>query len=101
MRDLPPGPREPPALQTVEWIVRPTALLRRAQARYGEPFTLRTAYADAPLVLVSDPSEIQRIYAAPPDVLRGGDGSAFLEPFTGRRSVLILHGDEHLRQRRL
>ena len=44
MRDLPPGPREPSALQTVEWIVRPTALLRRAQARYGEPFTLRTAW---------------------------------------------------------
>jgi hypothetical protein len=55
MRDLPPGPREPAALQTVEWIVRPTALLRRAQARYGEPFTLRTAWMDAPLVLTSDP----------------------------------------------
>jgi cytochrome P450 len=101
MRDLPPGPREPSALQTVEWIVRPTALLRRAQARYGEPFTLRTAYSDAPLVLVSDPAEIKRIYSAPPDVLQGGDASAFLEPFTGKRSVLILHGDEHLRQRRL
>jgi cytochrome P450 len=101
MRDLPPGPREPSALQTVEWIVRPTALLRRAQARYGEPFTLRTAWSDAPLVLVSDPAEIKRIYSAPPDVLRGGDSSAFLEPFTGSHSVLILHGDEHLRQRRL
>jgi cytochrome P450 len=101
MRDLPPGPREPAALQTVEWIVRPTALLRRAQARYGEPFTLRTAYSDAPLVLVSDPREIKRIYSAPPDVLQGGDSSSFLEPFTGPRSVLILHGEEHLRQRRL
>jgi cytochrome P450 len=101
MRDLPPGPKEHAALQTVEWIVRPTALLRRAQARYGEPFTLRTAWTDAPLVLVSAPEEIRRIYAAPPDVLQGGDSSAFLEPFTGRRSVLILHGDEHLRQRRL
>jgi cytochrome P450 len=101
MRDLPPGPRELTALQTVEWIVRPTALLRRAQARYGEPFTLRTAWSDAPLVLVSDPAETKRVYAAPPDVLRGGESSAFLEPFTGPRSVLILHGEEHLRQRRL
>jgi cytochrome P450 len=101
MRDLPPGPREPAALQTVEWIVRPTALLRRAQARYGEPFTLRTAWTDAPLVLTSDPGEIQRIYAAPPDVLQGGDSSSILEPFVGRNSVLILNGDEHLRQRRL
>jgi cytochrome P450 len=98
---LPPGPREPAALQTVEWIVRPTALLRRAQARFGEPFTLRTAWSDAPLVLVSDPAEIKRVYAAPPDVLQGGESAAFLEPFAGAGSILILHGDEHLRQRRL
>src|SRR3954471_19934237 len=101
MRDLPPGPGEPAALQTVEWIVRPTALLRRAQARHGEPFTLRTAWMDAPLVLTSDPREIKRIYAAPPDVLRAGDSSAILEPFVGRNSVLILSGEEHLKQRRL
>ena len=88
-------------VQTVEWIVRPTALLRRAQARFGEPFTLRTAWSDAPLVLTSDPGEIKRIYAAPPDVLQGGDSSAFLEPFAGRNSILILHGEPHARQRRL
>jgi cytochrome P450 len=97
---LPPGPREPAALQTVEWIVRPTALLRRAHARYGEPFTLRTAWMDAPLVLTSDPAEIKRVYAAPTDVLEGGDGSAFLEPFVGPSSILILRGSEHLRQRK-
>jgi len=101
MRDLPPGPREPPALQTVEWIVRPTALLRRAAARHGEPFTLRTAWMDAPLVVVSDPAEIKRVYAAPPEVLEGGDSSAFLEPFAGRNSILILRGSEHLKQRRM
>jgi cytochrome P450 len=100
MRDLPPGPREPRALQTVEWIVRPTALLRRAQARYGEPFTLRTAWMDAPMVLVSDPAEIKRVYAAGPDELQGGQGSAVLEPFAGPRSILILDGEEHLRRRR-
>jgi cytochrome P450 len=88
-------------VQTVEWIVRPTALLRRAQARHGEPFTLRTAWSDAPLVLVSDPAEIKRIYAAPPDVLQGGDSSAFLEPFVGRNSILVLHGEGHARQRKL
>lgn len=88
-------------MQTVEWIVRPTVLLRRAQERYGEPFTLRTAYWDAPMVLTSDPEEIKRVYAAPPDVLQGGDAAAFMEPFVGAKSILILHGAEHLRQRRL
>src|SRR3954463_12358606 len=101
MRALPPGPREPSALQTVEWIVRPTALLRRAQARYGEPFTLRTAWSDAPLVLFSAPAEIKRAYAAPADVLQGGEAASFLEPFAGRNSILILHGEQHARQRKL
>ena len=101
MESLPPGPKAPSALQTVEWIVRPTALLRRAQARYGEPFTLRTAWSDAPLVLTSDPAEIKRVYAAPPDVLQGGEAAGFLEPFAGRNSILILHGPEHARQRKL
>src|SRR5690349_15797026 len=53
------------------------------------------------MVLVSDPDEIRRVYAAPPEVLQGGEGAAFLEPFAGANSILILHGDEHLRQRRL
>src|SRR5436190_4007914 len=100
MQGVPPGPAAPAALQTVEWIVRPTALLRRAQARYGEPFTVRTAYWDAPLVLVSDPQEIERVFKAPPDVLAGGEGAAFLEPFVGPTSVLLTHGDDHLRRRR-
>src|SRR5919201_5290516 len=98
---LPPGPRAPLAVQTVQWITQPTALLRRAQARYGEPFTLRMAWSDAPMVLTSDPDEIRRIYAAPSEALEGGAGAAFLEPFTGPRSLLILDGPEHLRQRKL
>jgi cytochrome P450 len=98
---LPPGPAAPAALQTYEWIARPTALLRRAQARYGEPFTLRTLWADAPMVLVSDPEEVRRIFTAAPDVLRGGESSSILEPFAGPSSILLLDGDEHLRQRRL
>ena len=51
---LPPGPKEPAALQTVEWIARPTAFLRRCRARHGDPFTVRVAWADAPMVLVAD-----------------------------------------------
>jgi cytochrome P450 len=98
---LPPGPKTPQALQTIEWIVRPTKFLKDAQARYGEPFTIRTAWSDAPMVLFSDPDEVKRAYAASTDVLQGGDSAAFMEPFVGRNSLLILHGAEHLRQRRL
>ena len=98
---LPPGPPAPAAAQTIEWIARPTALLRRSAARYGEPFTLRTLWADAPMVLVSDPETIRRVYAAPPESLRGGASSTVLEPFVGPSSILLTSGEAHLRQRRL
>ena len=97
---LPPGPREPAALQTVEWIARPTAFLRRCRARHGDPFTVRVAWADAPMVLVSDPEAIRRVFAAGPEVLHGGASSTVLEPFAGPTSILLTHGPEHLRRRR-
>jgi cytochrome P450 family 135 len=98
---LPPGPKEPAAAQTIEWVARPTDLLRRSAARYGEPFTLRTLWADAPMVLVSDPDTIKRVYAAPQDELRGGASSTVLEPFAGPSSILLTNGDLHMRQRKL
>jgi len=98
---LPPGPAAPAAAQTIEWIVRPTDLLRRSAARYGEPFTLRTLWADAPMVLVSDPETIKRVYAAPEEQLRGGASSTVLEPFAGPSSILLTSGEAHLRQRKL
>jgi len=97
---LPPGPKEPAALQTVEWIARPTALLRRCRARHGDPFTVRVAWADAPMVLVADPGEIRRIFAADDSQLHGGASSTVLEPFAGPTSILLTHGPEHLRRRR-
>ena len=103
MQDLtpfPPGPREPAALQTVEWIARPTAFLRRCRARHGDPFTVRVAWADAPMVLVADPGEIRRIFAADDSQLHGGASSTVLEPFAGPTSILLTHGPEHLRRRR-
>jgi cytochrome P450 family 135 len=97
---LPPGPRAPRAWQTTEWVVRPTALLRRCAARHGEPFTLRTHWADAPMVLVSHPDDVKAIFTGDPEVLRAGGSGSILEPFAGPNSILLLDGDRHLDQRR-
>ena len=98
---FPPGPRSPAPWQTVRWIARPAALLDACAARYGEPFTLRTQWADAPIVCVWDPEEVRRVFTAPPEQLRSGASSSILEPFAGRDSILFATGDAHLRQRRL
>jgi cytochrome P450 len=99
--ELPPGPSAPAAVQTFEWVARPTALMRRCRARYGEPFTLRTLWTDAPMVLVSEPGDLRRIFTADPATLHAGASSGILEPLAGPRSILVLDGPEHLRQRRL
>ena len=98
---LPPGPREPAALQTIEWLARPTALLRRCAARHGEAFTLRLSFDDAPLVLVWHPDAVRAVYSADPAVARRSGSPGPLGPVAGPRSILFSDGDEHLRIRRL
>jgi cytochrome P450 len=98
---LPPGPREPSELQTLEWIARPTAFLRRCAAAYGEAFTIRLAFDDAPLVLVWHPEAVRAVYAAAPSVAQRGASPGPLRPVAGPRSILFADGDEHLRIRRL
>ena len=97
---LPPGPRLPRYLQTALLILRPDATLRRWQARYGNVFTVRSALSGR-LVLVADPAAIKDVFTGPPGELRAGEANAVLAPVLGERSVLLLDGAEHLRQRRL
>jgi cytochrome P450 len=98
---LPPGPREPAALQTLEWVARPTAFLRRCAAAHGEAFTIRLAFDDAPLVLVWHPDAVRVVYAASPDVAQRGASPGPLRPVAGPRSILFADGEPHLRIRRL
>ena len=69
---LPPGPRSPEALQTVEWMARPTAFLRRCSERYGDVFTICVSPTREPMVLTSDTDLIRRLFTEYADVARGG-----------------------------
>ena len=52
---LRPGPRIPVALQTIEWMARTTAFLRRCAKRHGDLFTVHISTLGTPMVLASDP----------------------------------------------
>ncbi len=97
---LPPGPALPPVLQTLRWIARPASTMVRCQRRYGDCFTLRLVTA-GDVVLVSDPAAIKQIFTGDPEVLRAGEANVVVEPVLGSRSILLLDGAEHLRERRL
>jgi cytochrome P450 family 135 len=99
--DLPPGPRAPAAWQTVGWTVRPAAFLRRVHGRFGEPVTIRTLWMDEPMVLFSSPDAVRDVFRLDPAVAPAGQSWEFLRPFAGPHSILVLDGEEHLRERRL
>jgi cytochrome P450 len=99
--DLPAGPRAPAAWQTVAWMVRPGAFLSRAYARFGDPVTIRTYWTEEPMVLFSDPDAVREVFALDPGIAPAGQSWEFLRPFAGPHSILLLDGEEHLRERRL
>jgi cytochrome P450 len=99
--ELPPGPRAPAAWQTLGWTMRPAAFLTRVHERFGDPVTIRTYWTDEPMVLFSDPDAVRDVFRLDPAVAPAGQSWEFLRPFAGEHSILVLDGDEHLRERRL
>ena len=97
---LPAGPAWPPALQTAAWITRPAPFMERARRRYGDVFTVRLAQVGT-FAFTCDPDTLKTVFTTGPDRLRAGEANVALEPVLGSRSVLLLDGAEHVRQRRL
>ncbi|MGH2821769.1 MAG: cytochrome P450, partial [Thermoleophilaceae bacterium] len=99
--ELPPGPRAPAAWQTVAWTTRPAGFLRRVHRAFGDPVTIRTHWTDEPMVLFSHPDAVREVFRLDPAVAPAGQSWEFLRPFAGPQSILVLDGEEHLRERRL
>jgi cytochrome P450 family 135 len=97
---LPPGPAEPPLLQTVRWLTRPIAFLESCRRRFGDAFSVNFLGFASPMVMLSDPEAIRVLYSAREHGLPPGRTVALL-PILGPRSVLLLEGEDHLIRRRL
>jgi cytochrome P450 len=97
---MPPGPPLPRWLQTLAFIFTPVRFIEACRRRYGDLVTLRTLM-DPGFVMVFDPELVKQVFRGPPDRLRAGEANAVLGPVVGERSVLLLDGSEHMRQRRL
>lgn len=96
-----PGPWFPMPVQTALWILRPLPFMRWCRSRYGEIFRLRLPLSAGGIVNVCNPSAVKTVFTGNPDRLRAGEANVILEPLLGSRSVLLLDGPEHLRQRKL
>ncbi|MDQ4041474.1 MAG: cytochrome P450, partial [Actinomycetota bacterium] len=97
---LPPGPRAPAFWQTWRLYRDWTGYLEECRHRYGDAFTL-SFVAIGRWAYFADPDVLRRVFQGPPDVFLAGEARAMLEPVVGRRSVLVLDGEEHMRARKL
>src|SRR5436309_1051234 len=97
---LPPGPRSAAALNTVRFLRRPRDMLQAWHARYGDVFTVDMLGFGIG-VYVADPDAIRELFTGDQSDLRAGEANSFMEPVLGAHSVLVLDGQEHLRQRKL
>ncbi len=97
---FPPGPRLPPLVQTVLFLVARRQLHRHLRNRYGETFSTRIA-GDRLVVTLTRPEHIREVFAGSPTIFHAGEGNAILRPVMGEHSLLITDEDEHLRARKL
>ncbi len=97
---LPPGPSGPALWQFAQMTARPFEKLLGWHARYGDCFTISWPVFGTG-VYVADPQAIRALHTGDQSDLRAGEANAPLGIMLGDRSVLVLDGAEHLRQRRL
>jgi cytochrome P450 family 135 len=96
---FPPGPRWPPALQSLGMAQLPR-FLDSCHRRYGDRFTVRLGRFGTFVYLV-DPDDIRSVFHGDDGVFHAGEANApFLGRVLGSSSVLVTDDEVHLRQRR-
>ncbi len=96
----PPGPTQPPLIQTMRWLMRPIAFLEENRRRFGDAFSVTFLGFQSPMVMLSDPAAIRALYTERAHGLPPGRTFA-LRPIMGARSILLLEGREHLARRKV
>ena len=96
---LPPGPRRPGVLQSLEYALDPYGYFQRAHRRFGDVFTVHVVGEE--WVILAHPDAVREVFGHGPDDLDSGEANFPLRPVLGTRNVLLLDGAEHLRRRKL
>lgn len=98
---LPPGPRTPALVQTLQMAYQMDAFLSRLHQRFGDIFTIRTSIWGA-IIVVAAPDDIRSVLTGDVDTYRFGEHARELgmNAIVGSTSFLFKDGDEHREQRR-
>ncbi len=90
---LPPGPEGGRLAQTIRFHRDPLATLSRAQARFGDVFSVHLTLGRA--VVVADPAHLRELLHSDPQRTQGGSARRRIVPQLSPRSVLGADGAGH------
>ena len=91
---LPPGPGK---LAFAKMMIDPSVTLADLWKKYGDPFSLTTTFGK--MVVAVAPAGNKSIFTADPDSMVPSAGDAL--DFVFKKSMLLTHGEEHRRARKL
>ncbi len=97
---LPPGPRTPGIYNLLKWMVDPTRAFERDFREHGDIYTTKIPIYGREVV-VAHPELVKQIFTGDPDVFHAGEANRTVLHVVGDRSVLVLDGKEHHRERKL
>jgi len=92
------GPRRPALAQMLEYAFRPEAQVQRNIVRYGHAHWMKGLLG--PILATASPEHAKRVFAADPDTFETF-AAVSLKGVFGPRAVIVTHGPEHKRQRKL
>jgi len=81
-------------------VFAPESFMRRCARRHGDTFTARLG-PRADVVFLSNPLAARAVFHGWPQIMNMGDINGLFRRVLGANSLLVLDGEEHLRQRRL
>ena len=99
MSMAPPSTRGSVLLHTLRFTFNPDGFFADAHRRYGDVFTLRLLGQQ--WVAIAHPDGVKEVLSHGPSEVDSGDANQALGPVLGRRNLLLLDGEEHLRRRRI
>lgn len=95
------GPKAPPFLQLIQWILDPVGYMEKAAKDFPDIFASNGLTTDR-FIFVSNPEALQQIltndrkqFSAP------GEANRIIAPLVGESNVALLSGDRHKKRRQL
>jgi len=87
-------------INMMRWIFNPLAILEKRYQQYGDIYVV-AKNVSPPVVYISNPEALQQIFSAPAETFDSSGANNVLLPLLGDRSLILLDGAAHQRQRKL